>query len=89
MLHHVVWLVNINQITWCSIPEDIHFLSHHHYFGTLSLPFEVIFGVLQGCVLGLLLFKVFINDLCNIITFSGYVHFADYITISQIIESSQ
>jgi len=42
-----------------------------------STPFELLSGVPEGSVLGLLLFNVFINGLCNSVEHSRYFLFAD------------
>jgi hypothetical protein len=47
----------------------------------------VLSGVLQGSVLETLLFNIFINDLCSVINYSGYLSFADDIKIFHAIKS--
>jgi hypothetical protein len=51
------------------------------------LPSELLSGMLQGPVLGLLLFYVFINGQCNVIEFSNYPLSADDIQIFKAIKS--
>jgi hypothetical protein len=69
------------------------YLSNRHsqvcVSGILSSPFEVLSGVPQGSVLGPPLFNVFIHDLCDAISHSKYLHFADDIKIYRAIKSPE
>jgi hypothetical protein len=55
--------------------------------GILSSPFVVLSDFPQGSVLGPLLFNIFMNDLRDVINYSGYFLFADDIKIFRIIKS--
>jgi hypothetical protein len=55
--------------------------------GITPLSFEVFSNVSQGSVLGLLLFSVFINGLCDTINYSWNLLFADGIKVCCSIKS--
>jgi hypothetical protein len=55
--------------------------------GIFSAPFRILCGVPQGSVLGPLLFNVFIDDICNVITHSKFLLFADDINIFRVSKS--
>jgi hypothetical protein len=60
-----------------------------YLFETISSLFEVLSDVPQGSVLGLLLFNVYINDLCDSIKHSRYLLFADDIKIYRVVSSPE
>jgi hypothetical protein len=53
----------------------------------LSSPYEMLSVVLQECVLGPLLFGVFVDDLCDVIKCSTYLLSADDIKMYSAIKS--
>jgi hypothetical protein len=55
--------------------------------GIFTAPFIILAGVPQGCVLGPLFCNVFIDDICNVITHSKFLLFADDIKIFRAIKS--
>jgi hypothetical protein len=57
------------------------------FSGILSSPFVALSGVLQGSVLGALLFNIFINDLCDVINHSNCLLFADDLKAYRAINS--
>jgi hypothetical protein len=61
--------------------------SRVRYSGIRSTPFEMQSGVPQGSVSGLLLFNIFINDLCDVINHSKCLPFADDLKVYRAISS--
>jgi hypothetical protein len=57
------------------------------YSGILRTPFEMQSGVPQGSILGLLLFNIFINDLCDEINHSKCLLFADELKVYRALSS--
>jgi hypothetical protein len=55
--------------------------------GILSAPFRILVGVPQGSMLGHLLFNIYVDDICNVITHSKFLIFADGIKIFHAIKS--
>jgi hypothetical protein len=55
--------------------------------GIFSAPFRILAGVPQGSVLWPLLFNIYIDDICNVITHSKFLLFADDIQMFRAIKS--
>ena len=55
--------------------------------GIFSAPFRILAGVPQGSVLGPLLFNLYIDGICNVITHSKFLLFADDIKSFRAIKS--
>ena len=80
---HVVLLRILNDcglfagyISWfCSYWTDRMF--HACYCGGLSSPYELLPGMPQEAVLGPLLFRILINDLCGVVGYSDCLLFVD------------
>ena len=67
-------------LNWCRW-NLTNWQSFVHIFDTFSLPFEVLWGVPQGSVVGLLLFSILITDLCNVIKYSKNLLYSDDVKI--------
>jgi hypothetical protein len=50
-------------------------------------PFRILAAVPQGSVVGPLLFNIYIDDICNVITHTKFLLFADDIKIVRAIKS--
>jgi hypothetical protein len=57
------------------------------FSGILSAPFRILAGVPQGSILGPLLFNVYVEDICKVITHSKFLLFADDIEFFCVIKS--
>jgi hypothetical protein len=57
------------------------------HLDTFSLPFETVFGGPTGMCFRTFVFNIFINNLCNVIRYSKYLLFADYINIFRALHS--
>jgi hypothetical protein len=55
--------------------------------GIISAPFRILASVSQGSVLGPLLFNIYIDDTCNVITHSRFLLFSDDTKILHAIKS--
>ena len=75
-------------INWfCSYWTDRMF--HACYCGGLSSPYELLAGVPQEAFLGPLLFRILMNDLCNVVRYSDCLLFVDGIETFNGINSHQ